>query len=461
MPSIRRLALICLLFLLVACGVEEDIATPPIAPANTTAPTKAPAESSDAPADAPTAEAVVIDTTEDESDSASPDATEEPADEPAEAPTEVPAEPIEVPVTYPPAANLVPGIQLVQVTGGLWNLTNMSHAGDDRIFITGQGGVVWIVQNNIILDDVFIDISDKTDLTDANERGLLDIEFHPNYAENGYFYLNYTDLDGDTVVSRFSVSADNPNRADPSSELIIMTVKQPYNNHNSGHMEFGPDGYLYIAMGDGGSGGDPDNNGQDTGTLLGSILRIDVDSAEPYAIPADNPFVNNDDVRNEIWAYGVRNPWGFFFDEMTGDLYFADVGQNMWEEINFQPAGVGGQNYGWNLLEGFNCYLEAGCSSDNTTLPVFEYSHELGACSVTGGAIYRGDQYPQMHGNYFFGDLCLGAIWAMVSNGDGTFSTAQLDVPYVSSVTFNTDAFGNMYVGDRGTDTLWQIIPSG
>ena len=463
MPTIRRLALIGLLFLLAACGADEEITTPPIVPANTVAPTDAPTEQT-VPDDTPTSEAIVIDTTtptEESNDSGGDesvdaDPTADQVDEPTA--TTVPVEP-PASITYPPAAGLVPGIELIQITGGLWNLTNMAHAGDDRIFITGQAGAVWIVQNGLILDGTFLNIENRTDLSDASERGLMDIVFHPNYAENGYFFINYTDLDGHTVVSRFSVSADNPNRADPDSEQIILRVEQPYNNHNGGQLEFGPDGYLYIGMGDGGSGGDPEGHGQNTLTLLGAILRIDVDSATPYGIPADNPFVDDDNIRNEIWAYGVRNPWGFQFDEMTGDLYFADVGQNLWEEVNFQPAGLGGQNYGWNILEGNNCYLEAGCDTTDLTFPVYEFNHDIGACSITGGAIYRGDKYPEMQGNYFFGDLCAGAVWAMVSNGDGTFTTQRLDVPYVSSVAFATDAFGDIYVADRGTDTLWRIQP--
>lgn len=456
MSFFRPVLLLLLALLLFGCnGEPEIVVTPPIAPANTPEPAGE-AVATLAPAESPTSVAIVIDSTEPTAAAEGGEvvtATEAPADPPTE-------EPAVVMPAFPPAANLIGAIQLVPVASGLWNMTNMAHAGDERIFVTGQGGQVWIIENGSVLGEPFLDVSSLTDLTDATERGLLDIAFHPDYSENGYFYINYTDLNGHTVVSRWQVS-DDPNRADPDSESIVLQVQQPYSNHNGGQIEFGPDGYLYIGLGDGGNQGDTEGNGQNPQTLLGAILRIDVDSASPYAIPADNPFINDDNVRNEIWAYGVRNPWGLQFDSLTGDLYFADVGQDLWEEVNWQPAGVGGQNYGWNILEATHCYGAENCDETGLTLPIHEYNHDIGACSITGGAVYRGDEYPQMQGNYFFGDLCLGSIWAMVSNGDGSWSVRAVQPQWVSSVVFAADAAGNLYVGDRGTDTLFRIEPAG
>ena len=456
MSSFRPVLLLLLTVLLIGCnGETETVVTPPIAPADTPAPTGAAAGPATV-AETPTPVVIVIDSTTPASEGAT-EQSPAAADVPTAAPTD---SPVPVAPAFPPAANLIGAIRLVPVASGLRNMTNMAHAGDARIFVTGQNGQIWIIEDGAVRSTPFLDVSARTDLTDATERGLLDIAFHPDYAANGYFFINYTDLNGHTVVSRWQVS-DDPNLADPDSEQIVLQVQQPFNNHNGGQLEFGPDGYLYIGMGDGGSAADPEGNGQNTQTLLGTILRLDVDSATPYAIPADNPFIDDDNIRNEIWAYGVRNPWGLQFDTLTGDLYFADVGQELWEEVNWQPAGFGGQNYGWNIMEATHCFLAENCAQSGLTPPVHEYGHDIGACSITGGAIYRGEQFPQMQGNYFFGDLCLGSIWAMVSNGDGSWSVRAVQPQWVSSVVFAPDAAGNLYVGDRGTETLFRIEPAG
>ncbi len=276
-----------------------------------------------------------------------------------------------------------------------------------------------------MLPTPFLDISDRVE-SGSSERGLLSVAFHPDYAENGRFFVNYTNKDGDTVISRFQVTAD-PNVADAATETILLTIPQPFPNHNGGQLQFGPDGYLYVGMGDGGAAADPQGNGQNEGTLLGAMLRLDVDgvSAEAnYAVPADNPFINSEG-RNEIWATGVRNPWRFSFDRLTGDLFIADVGQNIWEEVNFQPANSsGGENYGWDIMEGMHCFSDDACDSSGTVLPIYDYQHENGRCSITGGYVYRGQQFPALTGNYFFGDYCTGEIWALAPGDNRALACA-------------------------------------
>ena len=290
----------------------------------------------------------------------------------------------------------------------------------------------------------------------------MSVAFHPDYAENGYFYVNYTNLNFDTIVSRFQVSAADPNLADVQSEKILLTIEQPYANHNGGLVKFGPDGYLYIGMGDGGSQADPQNNGQNPGTLLGTILRIDVNVAEgeaPYGIPASNPFVADETKRNEIWAIGLRNPWRFSFDRETNDLFIADVGQNEWEEVNFQPAASqGSENYGWVILEGTHCFRQATCDTTGLELPIFEYSHPEGGCSITGGYVYRGQQFPELIGNYFTGDFCTGYIWRLFPNGDGTWDSARVLESGLDIASFGEDVNGELYVVSR-EQGVYQIRP--
>jgi glucose/arabinose dehydrogenase len=295
-----------------------------------------------------------------------------------------------------------------------------------------------------------------------SEQGLLSVAFHPNYGENGRFFVYYTDTDGDTVVARYQVSDDDPNQANPDSALVLLTQSQPYGNHNGGLLKFGPDGYLYIGLGDGGYANDPLLAGQDTATLLGKLLRLDVDFNESgYAIPANNPFVNDEAARNEIWAYGLRNPWRFSFDRLTGDLYIADVGQNIWEEVHFQPANSpGGENYGWNIMEGAHCFQAESCDETGLEQPIVEHQHGTGDCSITGGYVYRGQQFLSLYGNYFYGDYCSGNMWSLLRQPDGTWVNNQvfgLRGLFISS--FGVDVNGELYLLSYGDGVVYQIQP--
>ena len=350
-----------------------------------------------------------------------------------------------------------PRLQLTEIAAGLQSPTAIVNAGDGsgRLFVLEQPGRIRVIEDGQLLTEPFLDIAGE--ISAGGEQGLLGLAFHPRYDENGRFFINYTDPAGDTVVAEYAVSSANPNRADPGSERVILRVPQPYRNHNGGGLAFGPDGYLYISLGDGGAGGDPEENGQDLGTLLGSLLRIDVDSEDPYGIPEDNPFVDQEDARPEIWAYGLRNPWRFSFDRDTGDLWIADVGQNVWEEINFQGAASnGGENYGWDVMEGAHCFEpESGCDTEGLVLPVLEYDHDQG-CSVTGGYRYRGSAIFGLEGTYLFGDYCSGQIWG--ASGSGADWTSE---PLLSSgiriSAFGEDEAGELYVADHGAGTVYRI----
>jgi glucose/arabinose dehydrogenase len=295
---------------------------------------------------------------------------------------------------------------------------DFQHAGDNsnRIFVVEQRGVISVFQNDAGTADKteFLAIENRVD-DSGNEEGLLGLAFHPDYKNNGYFYVNYTaDNPNRTVISRFSVSSSNPNQADASSELILLEYDQPYSNHNGGQISFGPDGYLYIAVGDGGSGGDPLGNGQNLKTLLGSILRIDVNQssgASNYSIPADNPFANNSDgFKEEIYAYGLRNPWRFSFDSANGQLWVGDVGQNKFEEVDIVTKGG---NYGWNTMEGFHCFKPADCNKEGLKLPIWEYDHTQGDISITGGFVYHGSSVKELEGLYIYADYVSGRIWSL------------------------------------------------
>jgi len=314
--------------------------------------------------------------------------------------------------------------------------------GDPRLFVVEQPGRVRIVANGSLLATPFLDITDS--VLAGGERGLLSIAFHPQYATNGYFFVDYTDLAGDTRVKRYRVSAD-ANEADKGSGKLILFVDQPYSNHNGGLVLFGTDGKLYIGLGDGGSGGDPHGNGQSRAVLLGKLLRIDVDAGDPYAIPADNPFVGVSGMRGEIWAYGLRNPWRFAFDRDAGTLYVADVGQNQREEVNALPAATGGVNYGWNVMEGDQCYGASTCNTSGLTVPVLAYSHSEG-CSVTGGYVYRGQAIPNLEGHYFYSDYCGG--WLKSFRLDGGAASDQRDWGFDLGqvLSFGEDSAGELYV---------------
>jgi len=331
-------------------------------------------------------------------------------------------------------------------------MTNLVQPDDtgDLIFITEQGGVIYsFSSNNPQQADVFLDITDRVN-RGGNEEGLLGLAFDPDYRENGYLYVYYSVADPSrSVLARFSIDEEDTDVADPESEVIIVEVAQPYANHNAGQLAFGPDGYFYIGLGDGGGSGDPLGHAQNLSTVLGSILRIDVNGLSApgdYAIPADNPFMGTEDAREEIWAFGLRNPWRFSFDLETGLLWAADVGQNLWEEIDIITKGA---NYGWNIMEGSHCYSPStGCNQSGLTLPIFEYDHSQG-CSVTGGYVYRGDQIPALQGYYIYGDYCSGNIWALAYDGSAVTENIRLVDSGLSITSFGEDLAGNLYILDR------------
>jgi glucose/arabinose dehydrogenase len=349
------------------------------------------------------------------------------------------------------------GIRLAEVASGLSSpLYAASPPGDARLFVVEQTGKIRIVQNGQLVATPFLDVSSI--ITSGGERGLLSVAFHPHYTQNGFFYVDYTDRNGDTRIVRYHVGAD-PNVADPASAQLLLTVPQPFANHNGGLVMFGPDGKLYVGMGDGGSGGDPQGNGQNLAALLGKILRLDVDGAQPYAIPADNPYAGQAGKRGEIWISGVRNPWRFAFDAPGGLLYVADVGQNQWEEVDVVRASQGGLNFGWNLMEATHCYNASDCVQQGLSLPVLEYSHDDG-CSITGGFVYRGSAIPALRGHYFYADYCKGWIRSFRWDGAQAADRRQWDVGDVGSITsFGEDASHELYV-TTSSGRLLKVTPA-
>ena len=353
-------------------------------------------------------------------------------------------------------------VGLTRIIDGLSSPVAIAHAGDDsgRLFIVEQNGRVRISYAGVLLDTAFLDITDR--VLFQGERGLLGLAFPPGFAWKNYFYVYYTSFSGDNVLARYSVTVDNPDVADVASESILLTFPhQTFSNHNGGQLAFSPvDGYLYIGLGDGGGAGDPFGNGQNTGSLLGKLLRIDVESgATPYAIPPDNPFVFDPQSRPEIWAYGLRNPWRFSFDRVTGELYIGDVGQNSYEEVDYQPTSPGGENFGWNVMEGTHCYPvdDGNCSTDGLTLPVIEYDHTQGDCAIVGGYVYRGAQYPSLQGAYVYGDYCSGRIWGLRWDAAvGWYSTLLLRAAFQIS-TFGEDQDGNLYVSAYNTGEVYLV----
>lgn len=350
-------------------------------------------------------------------------------------------------------------ITLTQILSGLSQPTTVTHAGDLRLFITQQTGKIAVMP----LGATSVNATPFLDVTNViiccGEQGLLGLAFHPHYRDNGFFYIDYTRAgDGATVIARYKVSANDINRADPNSGTILLTIAQPFSNHNGGQLQFGPDGYLYIGMGDGGSGGDPGNRAQNLNELLGKILRIDVDNGSPYGIPPSNPFVNRAGARPEIWAFGVRNPWRFSFDRSNGDLWIGDVGQNAFEEIDLQlQTSIGGENYGWRRMEGFHCFNPAtNCSDSTMTLPIAEYDHNGGRCSITGGYRYRGSRYSRLQGIYLYADYCSGTVWGL-SNVAGIWSSRVLAQTTLGITTFGEDVNGEMYLADNKTGRMFAI----
>ncbi len=341
------------------------------------------------------------------------------------------------------------GLRLEQILEGdeIGRVTGLVDPkdGTNRLFIVQQSGEIRVLENGVLRPKLFLDVSNKVECCD-NERGLVGLEFHPAYENNGFFYTVYVDLDDRTVVSRWRVSAD-PNVADTTSRQTIIRWNQPDLPHNGGALAFGLDGYLYVAAGDGGTR----QTAQDLESLLGSILRLDVDSAFPYAIPEDNPFVGNPDALDEIWVYGLRNPWRFTIDRRTGDMFIGDVGAATFEEINFQPAGSGGgENYGWSVLEGSRCIAGEGapeCEDESLTAPIILYGHKEGTCnSVTGGYRYRGPQVPTLPGFYIYGDFCRGDIWGARRNQAGNWVVNELLPSGLLITTFAEDSKGNLYL---------------
>jgi len=329
----------------------------------------------------------------------------------------------------------------------------VTHAGDDRLFVVERGGTIRMIEEGAVVESPFLDITDRVG-SDASERGLLGLAFAPNYGETGLFYVNYTDLDGNTVVSRFQSPADGAFDG-AESEQVILTQEQPYPNHNGGMLAFGPDNYLYIGLGDGGSGGDPEGNAQRLDTWLGKILRIEVDpeftDGKPYAVPEDNPFVGDPEALPEIWSYGLRNPWRFSFDRETGDLWIGDVGQSEYEEVSVIAVDDGGANFGWNVVEGPACFVEAECDPSTFVEPAFSYTHSSGSgCSVTGGYVYRGEQFADLFGVYLLADFCSGLIWGggVDAAGEMVFSESVESGFQLSS--FGEGVDGEIYVTDFG-----------
>lgn len=356
----------------------------------------------------------------------------------------------------PPGIPDPSGYQWVKFTDGFDSPLGLVSAldGTGRLFVLEQGGLIWILdQDGTEKLQPFLNIYDliPRDVTRGgySEQGLLGLAFHPDFKTNGRFFINYSDREGDTIIARYQVSADNPDVADPTSGQILLEIDQPFADHNGGQIVFAPDGYLYIGMGDGGSPDDPLRNGQKTDTLLGKMLRIDV-NAETYTIPPDNPFIDDPAYQPEIWALGLRNPWRFSFDRQTGDLYIADVGQWLWEEIDFQSAGSpGGQNYGWSAYQGKHEYLAQPQPVDPASLtpPVVEYDHGLG-CSVTGGYVYRGRALPELQGVYIYGDYCNGSIFAANRDAQGQWQqVVWMDTENIIT-SFGEDEAGELYFTD-------------
>lgn len=341
-----------------------------------------------------------------------------------------------------------PAISFEQIFTGLNRPVDYIDANDGsgRFFVVQQSGQVLISSGGELLAAPFLDIGNM--VSTGNEQGLLSIALDPGFSENGRVFVSYTDSAGDSQIVRYAVSESDANQLDPNSATTILSLDQPYENHNGGNIVFGPDGYLYIGFGDGGSQGDPDGRAQNPGILFAKILRIDVSGdQEPYGIPADNPFVNDASFAPETFAWGLRNPWRFSFDRETGDLWIGDVGQSTIEEIDLIPAGTSGQNFGWSIMEGNECYNAPSCDQTGLTLPVDQYTHDYG-CSVTGGYVYRGSAIPDLVGTYLFADYCTGYLWGLTANGDGSYSASGTLETGMTPSSFAQDASGELYFID-------------
>ena len=359
-------------------------------------------------------------------------------------------------------------VTLVPFVDGLSAPLAIVNAGDgsERLFVAEQGGKILVIRGGKVLATPFLDIGDE--ITSGGERGLLGVAFHPRYPADPRVIVDYTDLQGDTEVSSFELDPRNADRLDPTSETKLLHVKQPFANHNGGVLGFGPDGYLFVSLGDGGSGGDPQGNGQSNTTLLGKILRIDIDrsvdvnrpAGEPdFGIPDGNPFAGAiDGSRPEIWLTGLRNPWRMSFDRATGDLWIGDVGQDAWEEVDVQRAGVpGGTNFGWNRMEGTHCFSpDRNCGEPSLTLPVTDYGHDLG-CTVIGGAVYRGSSQPALAGGYLFGDYCTGRMWALDPTDSGPVAPIEVGQSGRNLSAFGEDEAGELFATDFSGGAILRV----
>ncbi len=358
------------------------------------------------------------------------------------------------------------GVSLQPVATGLRRPVGIASPPNDasRLFVVSQDGHIQIIENGLVMPNPFLDLRARTNA--VQERGLLGLVFHPDFALNGTFFVNYTNEEDANVISRWRVS-DDPSTADADSEEIILVIEQPSVIHNAGQLAFGPDGFIYIGVGDGGPGGDPSRTAQDLSQLLGKILRIDVDSARPYAIPDDNPFVGIEGARAEIWSYGFRNPWRFSFDRETGEMYIADVGETGREEVTVQPTGCGGLNFGWSIFEGTLCRLRMDCGLADLVPPTLEYDRAGQGASITGGFVYRGCAIPELRGTYFYADFVQGFVRSFVFVGgevlderdwtDELIPEGEVAIGRISS--FGEDANGEMYICEIG-GTVYRLSPS-
>ena len=378
----------------------------------------------------------------------------------AAAPTPVPTPEPQVPspTATPKFVPAIPdplGYEWTLVADGFQRPVALAHIDDNRLFVVEQRGVVWILESGVVEPEPFLDIRDRVN-SSAFEQGLLGLAFDPDFARSGYFYVNYTDAGGDTIVSRFT-AALGAAQTDPATEASVLRIDQPFSNHNGGDLHFGPDGFLYIAVGDGGSANDPHGNGQNLDTLLGKLLRIKVGDAEPYAIPGDNPLAAGGG-RAEIWVTGLRNPWRFSFDTLTGDLYIGDVGQNAWEEIDFLPArSQSGANFGWNHREGMHPFADQ--RTEGLVDPIVEYANAGSECSVSGGGVVRDPELPEWQGVYLYGDYCSGGVWGLLRDASGQWQDERLfDTPFNIS-SFGKDSSGAVFLVDH-SGRIFRLVSS-
>ncbi|HSX57959.1 MAG TPA: PQQ-dependent sugar dehydrogenase [Candidatus Saccharimonadales bacterium] len=352
-----------------------------------------------------------------------------------------------------------PQVGLTLLATGLTEPTDIVStkiAGDKRLFITQKTGVIGVLGSDGKVSSIsLLDISDL--VQDKDEMGLLGLAFHPNFSQNGFFYVNYVDKARNTIIARFTLQKGSA-QAEPSTEKQLLKIPQPYPNHKGGDLHFGKDGYLYIGLGDGGSSGDPENRAQNLNEYLGKILRVNVNSGDPYSIPSANPFVNKPNVKQEVWDYGLRNPWRFSFDK-AGNLWIADVGQGKIEEIDLEKANSkGGFNYGWRCYEGSYDYNNSGCAAKSSyTFPILEYDHSEQRCSITGGYVYEGGQFQALAGKYFYGDYCNGELFYTEQIKGSYQQTLALSTPYKIS-TFGQDSSGELYLADIATGSIYKIV---